>query len=191
MGKIVVFMTMSVDGFVAGPNNELDWMLPTRDQELHRDRIAALKCFNVGFIGYPTALGMIGYWANAAQNPATSQEEREIAEVVNKMHPIIVSTKDEKLDMANAELLVATDDQALIEAITYRKQHADEVFGLPGGVRTAQKFTQLGLVDEFMLEVHPVALGAGKPLFTRKVNLEVINTKTYRSGITRVCFRPR
>ncbi len=47
MGKLVVFMTMSVDGFVAGPNNELDWMLPTCDQELHRDRIAALKRFNV------------------------------------------------------------------------------------------------------------------------------------------------
>ena len=162
MGKVIVFMTMTFDGFVAGPNNELDWMVPTRDQELHHDAVAFLKGFNAGFIGYPTALGMIAYWSNAAQNPAASQDEHEIAEVVNKMHPIIVSTREEKLELGNAELLVAKDDNALVEAVTQRKREHRGDLGLPGGVRTAQKFTRLGLVAEFMLEVHPVAIGHGQ-----------------------------
>ena len=58
-----------------------------------------------------------------------------------------------------------------------------------GGVRTAQRFVRLGLVDEYLLLVHPVALGEGKRLFTNRVDLELASMKAYASGITRVCYR--
>ncbi len=54
-----------------------------------------------------------------------------------------------------------------------------------------QTFTRLGLIDEYMLMVHPIALGMGKSLFTNKVELELISAKTYRSGVMRICYRPR
>ncbi len=191
MRKVVVFMTMSLDGFVAGPNNELDWMVPTPGRELTDDTIAFLKQFNTGFMGYPTGVGMMAYWAGVAQNATAAEGERAIAEVVNKMHPILVSTKPEKLESNNAELLVAKDDNALVEAVTRLKQEPGGDLGLPGGVRTAQKFARLGLADEYALEVHPITLGHGKPLFTSKVSLELVSARTYRSGVMRLLYRAR
>jgi hypothetical protein len=56
-------MTMSLDGYVAGPNGELDWMTTAHDAELTADIVAQLRRADEGFIGYPTAEPMIRYWA--------------------------------------------------------------------------------------------------------------------------------
>ena len=62
---------------------------------------------------------------------------------------------------------------------------------VPGGVRTGQKFARLGLIDEYILMVHPVAIGEGKRLFTRTVHLKLVSTKAYGSGVIQVRYRPR
>ena len=61
---------------------------------------------------------------------------------------------------------------------------------MPGGVRTAQRFTRLGLIDEYVLHVHPVAIGTGKSLFTRKTNLKLVSAKTYDSGVMQIRYQP-
>src|SRR5258707_9851980 len=191
MRKVFLYMTMTVDGFVAGPNNELDWMSRLPDQELTDDIVAFLGRFDTGFIGYPTASGMMAYWANVAQNPSASKEERAIAQVVNKMHPYIISNKDEKLEAENAELLLVRDDKDLVEAVTRLKRQPGRDLGVPGGVRTGQTFSRLGLGDEYALTVHPIAIGNGKRLFTTRVDLELLSAKTYPTGVMRVSYRPR
>jgi riboflavin biosynthesis pyrimidine reductase len=62
---------------------------------------------------------------------------------------------------------------------------------VPGGIRTAQTFVRLGLVDEYVLMVHPVAIGKGQSVFTHKVSLELVSVKTYTSGVMCVHYRPR
>jgi dihydrofolate reductase len=57
--------------------------------------------------------------------------------------------------------------------------------------RTAQRFTRLGLIDECVLHVHPIAIGAGKPLFTQKTELQLIGAKTYDSGVMRLRYQTR
>ena len=185
-------MTMTFDGFIAGPNNELDWMAgAAADPELNDDIVALISRADVGLMGYPTAVGMIPYWANVAKDASASKSDHDIAEAVNKIHGIVISKKEEKSEWENAELLVARDDSELVEAITKLKRQPGRSLGIPGGVRTGQTFARLGLVDEYDLLVHPVAIGNGKRLFTSKVDLELISTKTYKSGIMRVCYTPR
>ncbi len=191
MRKVFLYMTMTCDGFFSGPHGELDWMEQTPDQELNDDMVALLEGFDSGFIGYPTASGMIPYWSNVAQNPSASQGEREIAQAVNKLHGIILSKKEEKLEWENAELLLVKSDTDLVEAVTKFKQQPGKDLGVPGGIRTAQTFVRLGLIDEYVLMVHPVAIGNGKCVFTDRVNLELVSAKTYQSGVMRVCYRPR
>lgn len=79
MRKVILNMTMTLDGFFCEPKGELDWMSQTPDQELNDDIVASLQGIDQGFIGYPTASGMIPYWLNVAQNPSASKEERAIA----------------------------------------------------------------------------------------------------------------
>ena len=190
MRKVFLYMTMTCDGFFAGPNSELDWMVQTPDQELNDDIVNILKRADAGFMGYPTASGMIPFWANEAKNPSASKGELAIADVVNNMHSSIISKKEEKLAWENAELLVVKSDQDLVEAVTRFKQQPGKDLGVPGGIRTAQTFARLGLIDEYVLMVHPVAIGNGKRVFTDRVNLKLVSAKTYTSGVMRVCYQP-
>jgi dihydrofolate reductase len=188
--KVVLYMTMTFDGFFAGPHGELDWMSQTPDQELTDDMVAFFQGIDRGFIGYPTARGMIPYWLNVAQNPSASSAERAIAQVVNTLHPLILSRKAEQLEWENTELLVVKSDQDLVDAVKKIKQQPGRDLGVPGGIRTAQTFVRLGLIDEYVLMVHPVAIGDGQRVFTDRVNLELVSAKTYPSGVMRVCYRP-
>ena len=191
MSNVVLSMTMTCDGFFAGPHGELDWMSQTPDQELTDDTVAFFQGFDRGVIGYPTASGMIPYWLSVANNPSASKGEQAIAQAVNRLHPVILSRKIEHLEWEHAELLVVKSDQELVEAVNKLKQQQERDLGIPGGIRTAQTFVRLGLVDEYVLLVHPVALGQGQRVFTGQVNLELVSTKTYQSGVMRVCYRPR
>ena len=74
-------------------------------QELNDDLVAFFQGVDQGFIGYPTASGMIPYWLGVAQNLAASKEERAIAQAVNTLHPFILSNREEKLVWENTELL--------------------------------------------------------------------------------------
>jgi len=191
MRKVFLNMTMTFDGFFSGPNGELDWMVQTPDQELNDDMVALFQGFESGFIGYPTASGMIPYWLSVAKNPSASKSERAIAEAVNKLHPILISNKEESLPSENAELLLVKNDNDLVEAVTKIKQQPGKDLGVPGGIRTAQTFVRLGLIDEYVFIVHPVTIGNGQRVFTGRVNLELVSAKTYKSGVIRVCYRPR
>ena len=190
MRKVVLNMTMTFDGFFAGPHGELDWMSQTPDQELTDDMVAFFQGIDRGFIGYPTARGMIPYWLNVANNPSASKAERAIAQAVNTLHPLILSHQEEQLEWENAELLVVKRDQDLVEAVNKMKQQPGKDLAVPGGIRTAQTFVRLGLIDEYVLMVHPVAIGNGQRVFTDRVNLELISAKTYPSGVMRLCYRP-
>lgn len=190
MRTLFLNMTMSLDGYVAGPNGELDWMTTTPDPRLTADIVALLHRADEGFIGYPTAEGMIRYWAGVARSPDASPGSRDIANAVAGMHTFAVSKKPEQIGVPNAEVLLAPDDDALTTAVTEIKRRPGGDLGLPGGVRTAQTFARLGLIDEYVLLVEPVALGAGQRLFTHHTALTLAETKSYPCGVTRLTYHP-
>jgi dihydrofolate reductase len=125
-----------------------------------------------------------------AGNPQAPADERALAEAVNRLHAVLVSDRDEPVPWQNAELLVVHDDEQLADAVRTEKEKPGKDLGVPGGIRTARTFIRLGLVDEYVLTVHPVTLGDGKRIFTGKTSLELIDTKTYRSGVIRARYRP-
>ena len=190
MASLVLTMTMSLDGFFSGPAGELDWMAQAPDPEFSRDSVSFFDRFDRGFIGYPTASGMLPCWLNVASNPQASADARALAEAVNKLHPILVSDREEPVPWQNAELLIVDDEEQLADAVRTEKRKQGKDLGVPGGIRTAQTFIRLGLVDEYVLTVHPVALGGGKRIFTGKTSLELIDARTYRSGVIRARYRP-
>lgn len=93
MRKIYLYMTTTLDGFIAGPGNELDWMLGTPDKALNDDTVALLRAADGGFLGYPVAQGMIPYWEGVAADPSASPAGRAMADAVNRLHRIIISSQ--------------------------------------------------------------------------------------------------
>lgn len=190
MAKLVVTMTMTVDGFFAGPGGELDWMTQTPDPEFSRDNVASFDRFDRGFIGYPTASGMLPFWQNAENDPQSSDDLRELARALNRLRPILISDREETLPWANAELLVVRSDDELAEAVLREKAKPGKDLGVPGGIRTVRTLVRLGLVDEYVLTVHPVTLGAGQRIFADRTGLALVSAKTYPSGLVRATYRP-
>ncbi len=190
MRKLFIYMNMSLDGYFCGPNGELDWMLRTSDQELNDDTYAIFGSADTGMIGYPTAVEMIPYWANVEKNDSASADERKLAKVITRQRAIAISNTEANLDFPNSELLIVKSDADLVEAVKGLKSQSGRNIGVPGGVRTAGKFSRLGLVDEFIFIVHPVAIGTGKGLFTTRIDLQLISSKSYASGVARLHYRP-
>jgi dihydrofolate reductase len=190
MAKLVLTMTMSLDGFFSGSGGELDWMTQAPDPEFSRDNVSFFDRFDRGFIGYPTASGMLPYWLNVASDPQAPADQRALAQAVNRLRPFLISGREEPVPWPNAELLVVHDDEQLANVVRKEKAKPGKDLGVPGGIRTAQALARLGLVDEYVLTVHPVALGSGKRVFTGKTSLELTSAKTYRSGVIRATYRP-
>lgn len=184
-------MTMTIDGCLSGPNGELDWFDPSKaDKELHDDIVEIVNSAKSWIMGYPTGPGMIAYWKNVENKNKADKWEMEIARAVNKLHTVIVSNKQER-PVKGADLFIAKNDKELIATVTKIKERSDGDIYIPGGVRTAQNFSRLGLIDEYVLIVYPVGIGEGKHLFTNRVKLKLISVKPYKSGAVQIRYRPR
>jgi dihydrofolate reductase len=109
---------------------------------------------------------------------------------MNEMHKIVVSTQPEDLQWTNCEQLLVSDDGDLVARVTKLKNEQGEYLLLYGGVRTSQTFVRHNLVDEYRLDVCPVALGTGKPLLPERARLAFVSATPYASGAMTVVYRP-
>lgn len=178
MGKIILSMMITADGYIAGPNNELDWVV--WEDEMDRDAARLIESVDTMLVGYGAYKDMVGYWPAALTNPG-SESERAFAKLINEKPKVIVSQTEEELLWKNDELLVVTN---LKQQITQLKESKGSLV-FYGGAGLAQSLVQEGLVDEYRLLVSPVALSKGRSLFldlAEPRKLKATDAKVYESG---------
>ena len=162
MRTIVLQMMITLDGFIAGPNDELDRI--DNDPVMGEAHFALAEGADAALIGHNVYQSMAQFWPQAAANPDAPNNEAELGKLMNEMPKIVISTQKEELTWSNAEQLLVTDDDDLLNKIKELKEQPGEYLLLYGGARTAQALIELGLVDEYRLDVCPVVLGTGKKL---------------------------
>jgi dihydrofolate reductase len=183
MRKVIYSMTVSLDGFIAGPNGEIDWSAP--DEELHRFHNQRTSELGAHFCGRGLYEVML-YWETADEDPSAPEYALEFARIWKKLPRIVFSKTLEKVE-GNATL--ATD--GIAEEVARLKQQPGKDLGV-GGAGLASAFIKLGLVDEYRLFVSPVVLGAGTPFFPaleERINLELVETRTFGSRVVYVRYR--
>jgi len=186
--KVLLQMMITMDGFVAGPNDEMDWI--DNDPVMGQAHFSLAQGADAAIIGHGVYQGMAQFWPQAAANPAAPDNEAEFGKLMNDMHKIVVSTKPEDLSWTNCEQVLIRSEDDLVQRFSELKHEAGEYLLLYGGVRTAQTFVRHSLVDEFRLDVCPTALGAGKPLFPERTSLVLVSATPYESGAMTVVYRP-
>jgi dihydrofolate reductase len=186
MRKIILQMQMTIDGFVAGPNDELDWI--DTDPVMGEAHFALAEGADAALMGHNVYQGMAGYWPQAAQNPDAPNNEAEFGKLMNRMSKIILSTKAEKLEWENCEQLLVEDDDDMLSKMKDLKAMPGKYLLLYGGAQTAQSLIKHGLVDEYRLDVCPIALGSGKPLFPQRTPLKFASATPYKSGAVGVIY---
>src|SRR5262245_42061618 len=112
-------MMVTVDGFVAGPNDELDWI--DNDPVMGAAHFSLAEGADAAVIGHGVYEGMAQYWPKAAANPDASSSEAGFGKLMNDMHKIVVSTKPEDLRWANCEQLLVTGDRDLVQRFSELK----------------------------------------------------------------------
>lgn len=175
-------MMMTLDGFVAGSQNELDWVV--WEEEMDRDASLLIDRADAMLVGYGAYKDMANYWPNALQK-ATSEAEKDFAKRINAKHKIIVSQQEQRLLWEDEEQLSGGD---LKSQIYDMKSKYDTIVAY-GGVGLAQSLINEGLVDEYELIVSPVALGKGKALFSlaqTPQKFASVRIKQYSSGAYRL-----
>lgn len=178
MRNLVVFMHMSLDGYAAGPNGELDWI--AYDQELEKHAETVVNTVGTALYGRVT-YHMMEYWRTVLANPDATEHERNHANWIEAIPKVVVSTTLKSVDWNNTTIIVNN----LVDELTKLKQQPGKDIVIFGSPSLSQTLAQLGLVDEYQLSLSPVILGAGKPFFTNrepKTQLQLLASKTFASG---------
>ena len=183
MRKLIYSFTVSLDGFIADPNGEIDWSAP--DEELHRfhnDRVREVGLHLLGRRLYETMV----YWETADQNPSAADYELDFARIWQQLPKIVFSRTLQSVE-GNTTLLREVDP----DEIARLKQEPGKDIAV-GGAGLASTFMKLGLIDEFQLFVSPVVLGGGTPYFPaldERINLELVETRTFGSRVVYLRYR--
>lgn len=178
MRKLVLKMSVTVDGFVCGPNGEVDWFHRYNDEEGHLWVEKCLWDAGIHIMGRKSFEAMAGYWPTSSDSLAAPMNE--ISKVVFTKQGGLDNTK---YDKSWSEALVATD---LVSDIAKLKLQEGKFILAHGGASFAQDLVHYDLIDEYRLVIYPVILGKGKPLFAKAqkdLDLKLINSTAYPSGI--------
>lgn len=189
MRKIIVTMWMTLDGFIAGPNGEMDWIGAIYDEAMGNYEYDLISAADTLMLGRTTYESFAGSWPKVPDNPNASPGEVAYARLLNAMRKVVFSKTLEKADWHNSTLL---RDIVPVE-IEQLKQEPGKDIVIYGSASVVQALTNLGLIDEYQLLIHPDILGGGKPLFKNikdRVHLKLVNTKTHPSGVVVLYYQP-
>ena len=183
MRRVIYSMGVSLDGFIAGPDGEIDWSAP--DEELHRFHNDQTRELGAHFCERQLYVTMI-YWETADENPSAPEHELEFARIWKDTPKVVFSTTLEGVE-GNARLV---RDGVAEEVARLRQQPGKDL--AVGGAGLASTLIKLGLVDEYRLFVSPVVLGGGTPYFPaldERIDLELIETRRFGSRVVYVRYR--
>ena len=175
MRNLVYVINLSIDGCcdhtkIGGSEEMLDYIL-----DLLRD-------VDLFVYGRKTYELMIPYWPDVAKDPTSTKAEIEFAHAFNAIDKVVVSRS---LDSAEGNTRIIRAD--LADEILRLKQETGKNISV-GGVSLPTQLLELGLIDEFYFVVHPIIVGEGRRLFEgaslpEKLNLKLVDSKTFKSGI--------
>jgi dihydrofolate reductase len=183
MRKVIYAPMVSLDGFIERPNQSLDWVIV--DEELHsfiNDQQGQIDTYLFGRRMYEVMV----YWETADTDPSNPAYVLEFARLWKIILKIVFSKTLEQVQ-GNARLVRGN----IAEEIARLKTQPGKDLAI-GGANIASTVMRLGLIDEYWLYVQPVVLGGGTPMFPsldNKINLRLVETRTFGSGVVMLRYQ--
>ncbi|MFE0449821.1 dihydrofolate reductase family protein [Streptomyces sp. NPDC058914] len=178
MRKIVLTSSMSLDGYMEGPDHDISWHRV--DDELHQHFNDILRDTGAFLQGRVTYELMADFWPTADQDPDASATVAEFAAIWREKPKIVYSRTLERADWNTT----VVRDVVPAEVRALKEQPGGDL--ALGGAHLSAAFLRHALVDEFRTYVHPVLLGAGTPLFlpgSAPADLRLVESRTFGNGV--------
>lgn len=194
MRKIISFMHLSLDGFVAGPNGEMNWIKV--DEEIFDYVGKRIGESDTALYGRVTYQMMENYWPSAGNNPKASRHDIEHSKWYRKVRKIVLSKtlKDEELintTIISENLQVSINEIKQSRGLSTSENVESSEILLFGSPTATHSLMKLNLIDGFWLFVNPIILGRGIPLFeaiSEKKKLTLLNTHQFTSGVVELNY---
>ena len=184
MRRVVVFNSVTLDGYFSGPNGDISWA-HKNDPEWNAFVADNSTGGGVLVFGRITYELMASFWPT----PQAIKTMPDVAEGMNNLEKVVFSRTLAKASWNNTKL-VKGDPAA---AMRKMKQEAGKDMVILGSGTIVSQLTQAGLIDEYQLVVNPVVLGSGRTMFEGvkgKVTLKQIKTRTFGNGNVLTCYEP-
>ena len=185
MRKIISFMHISLDGFVAGLNGEMDWIKV--DQEIFDHVGKRISEGDTALYGRVTYQLMESYWPTAADKPTASKHDIEHSKWYSKVHKVVLSKTMKEAGLTNTKII----SDNIADRINEIKKSGDNDILLFGSPTATHSLIQLNLIDGYWLFVNPIILGHGIPLFVDikdKIKLKLLTTRQFTCGVTELNY---
>jgi len=186
MRKLKLQMQLSVDGYVAGPNGEMDWMTWNWGDDIKRYVKSLTAPVDTIIMGRRLAEGFIPHWKAYAANPETHDEfSAKMAET-----PKVVFTKTLHETVWDNTIIANGALAAEVNALK-RKKGRDII--TYGGSGFAGALIKNNLIDEYHLFFNPAVIGAGMPIFNMlagRLALQLVKAEQFDCGIAVLCYKP-
>ena len=180
MRKLIFFMHISLDGFVAGVHGEMDWI--HIDEEMFDFVATMTDKADAALYGRVTYEMMQSYWPTAGEQPNASKHDKEHSAWYNKVQKVVLSTTISEEGLDNTTVI----GDHLRENITKIKQQEGKNILIFGSPTASHSLLSQGLIDEFWLFVNPIILGHGIPLYkgvSGTTQLKLVESKTFSSEV--------
>lgn len=185
MRRLVSFFHVSLDGFVGGPNGEMNWI--NVDQEVFDHVSERVQDTDTAMYGRITWEMMEAYWPTAADKPNASKHDIEHAAWYKTAKKIVLSASLKDKQAADT-MFIGDEVAARVKALKQQPGTDILIFGSP---RATHSLLQHQLIDEFWLFINPVLLGQGIPLFKNisgRTPLKLLSSKTLSNGVIAVQY---
>jgi dihydrofolate reductase len=188
MRKLKLQVQMTVDGYIAGLNGEMDFMVWNWDDELKQyvnDLTEPVDCI---ILGRKLAEGFIPYWATVAANP--DDPELTAGKKFTDTHKVVFT---KTLDKSKWDNTVLAKGNLVDEITQLQKQDGNDIIAY-GGATFVSALIKHGLIDEFHLFMNPTALGKGMTIFKEldgKQNLTLVKATSFDCGIVVLNYEPK
>lgn len=180
MKKLKLQVQMTVDGFVCGPNGELDWMTWDWDDKL-KDHVNDLTAsIDTILLGRKMTDGFVGHWTTVANDPKSP--ESSFGKVMVDTPKVVFSKTLNHSSWANTTLAKGN----LADEVNKLKRQNGKDLMVYGGAGFNGALVQAGLIDEFNLFINPVAIGNGLSIFMNlpgKQDFKLVNTIPFECGV--------
>jgi dihydrofolate reductase len=184
MRKLKLQVQMSVDGYIAGVNGEMDWMMWNWDDDINSYVKNITEPVDTILLGRKLAEGFIPHWAAAYEVPDTIEDARKMVET-----PKVVFTKS--LSHSAWERTTLATGNLEEEVLALKRQVGKDMIAYGGGTFVSALISK-GLIDEYHLFINPTLLGAGMPIFqslAQRQSLELIKSQSFDCGIMVVYYK--
>lgn len=188
MKKVVLFMHLSLDGYAAGPNGEMDWI--NVDENLFDYAATRTNQSDTALYGRVTYELMEGYWPTAADQPNASRHDIEHSAWYKDVNKVIVSRTMKNKTLPKTRII----SENVSKEIRGLKEGTGSEIIIFGSPTLAHSLMEDNLIDDYWLFVNPIILGKGLQLFKtidRTIKLKLVTSKTFESGVTCLHYEAR